>query len=243
MLWRSENRVLARRGDSWFLFTFLTAEEIATRRFDDSSYSDEDDLWITTHLVEGDAFKARTRIEGPYADRTPRDEVILTGLAPLDDEPLRERLLRHADDDRARAVALAEKRADARVDRVPGANRPLTLEGAEVARLALVERVRRWSDDRASALLATLLEFDAARPGAAATSAFVRGCLLACFREPPAAVTGPATPHRALAARVAAHAVTLDADADGQERVDALRNASSLSRAADAMRLAATLLS
>lgn len=243
MIWRAGEQLLVQRGEAFFL---LDPDGAVAGRFEPRTSSDEDDLWCTTHRVEGDRLVERTIIQRYGGeDRLYEEKVVVTALRADDDEQTR----RFADaaleaDAAAQLAAQREKErvAEARVEAIDGALGELGL-GPHAARAqrALGERVRRWNDVRAASLLRTLVLLSRARPGAAVTAAFARACLLACFVDevPALPADGVHSPNPTLLAALEAHAQALDADAEGQEWADAPRNATAFRRAAEALRVAA----
>jgi hypothetical protein len=246
MIWRSGEQVLVQRGESFFL---LDPDGAVAGRFEPRTSSDEDDLWCTLHRVEGDRLVERTLIQRSGGDdRLHEEKVVVTALRAVDDEETRRFVAAALGADATAQQAAQreqERLAEARVAAIDGALGELGL-GPDAARAqrALGERVRRWNDQRAAALLRTLVLISRARPGAAVTAAYARACLLACFVDevPSLPVGGVHSPHPVLSARIAAHARDLYDDAEGQELADALRNASAFRRAADALQAAAKLL-
>lgn len=246
MSWRSGAQVLVQRGESFLL---LEPDGTVAGRFEPRTSSDEDDLWCTLHRVEGDRLVERTTIERfGQEPRVYEEKVVVAALRAVADEETR-RFVDAALGADATAQQAAQREqdrvADARVTAIDGALGELGL-GPHAARAqrALGARVRRWNDERAASLLRTLVLFSGARPGAAATAAFTRACLLACFVDdvPALPVSGVRSPNPALSARVEAHARDLDDDAEGQELADAPLNANAFRSAAEALRVAARLL-
>lgn len=246
MLWRSSEQVLIQRGDSFLL---LGSTGAIQAHFEPRSFSDEDDLWRTDQAVEGDRLIERTTVQHAFNEpRVYEEKVLATGLCPASDRATRALaeagLAAHAAQVE-QAIAAREREAAARVDAIPGARDELDA-GAEVARAqaALRERVARWGDDRAAALLLTLNTIVRAKPDAVVIKAYVRGCLSACFAfDLPALPTTPVrSSNPALAKELAAHVLRLEQDAEGQEYADANRNAAAFWTAAKALRWAAACL-
>jgi hypothetical protein len=139
--------------------------------------------------------------------------------------------LKHAREGEARVAAIA----GARRDHGMGA-------GFARAQEALVAHVREYDDPLYSALLQTLIALARAKAHAA-ISEYVRACLLACFAHRiPEPSTGDPVKLPTLADELLARARDLDNRADGQEAADANNNARQFRAAADAVRLAASLL-
>ncbi|MBK9030996.1 MAG: hypothetical protein IPL61_06620 [Myxococcales bacterium] len=246
MRWRAGELILARRDES---FALIEPGGTVARWFHGRTFSDEDDLWVTRHLVVGDALVERTTIEhGGDPARVYEEHVVVADL----------RVVADAQVDRVVAAALAAadvaaaaheraraRVADARVTAIAGAEDELGL-GPDLARAqrALCHRIRTWNDERAARLLRTLLALARARPGPAVITAYARGCLLACFEfgAPELIAAAPTAGHAALAATIAAHADELDQAADVQEQADAGRNAAALWSAARALRAAVALM-
>lgn len=246
MMWRSGEQVLVQRGE---VFVLLQPDGAVAGRFEPKTSSDEDDLWVTLHRVEGDRLIERTTIQhGGLEERVYEEKAMVTALRLVEDEATRRFV-----DDALGADATAQEAArreqdrvaDSRLAAIDGSMNELGL-GADASRAqrALGERVRRWNDTRAAALLRTLVALSRAAPGSAVTAAYSRGCLLACFvHELPAVQSGGGrSVNPALAAEIEAHARSLDDDADGQDQADAPRNASALRAAAEALRVAVGLL-
>ena len=120
--------------------------------------------------------------------------------------------------------------AEGRVTAIDGAYEAL---GVEPAQAALRRRIHDWDDQRAASLLRTLIALGRARVEAAVLEVFARGCLLACFESPADASTAASqgSPRPELAEEISALARALEADAEGQELSDALRNAAAFRRA------------
>lgn len=243
MVWRSGDRLLARRDDA---FALIQPGGTAATWFTPRSFSDEDDLWVTTFVVVGDELVERTVIERYGVERLHGERVVVMGLRSVDDAESHRLAATafHAADAHDQVLA---READARVTAIPGSLDELGL-GADAARAQrlLCKRIRDWNDPRAATLLRTLLDLARARPAPAVIAAYARGCLCACFEvEVPELRAAPATqppPSSALAREIEAHAAELECAADGQEAVDAMRNAAALWSAAKALRVAATLL-
>lgn len=246
MLWRSGEQIIAQRDEA-----FVVIEHGAvSQRLEPRSSSDEDDLWRWAYLVVDDRLVERTTIQHAWdEERVHEERTVVGGLRTVDDDETRRIVKAALTIDAASRSELEradERRADARVATIIGAVDDLRL-GVDAARAqrVLIERIRRWDDRRAAALLRTLIELARAHPDAAVIAAYVRGCLFACYSlespEPSAAV--PITPMPALARAIEAHANEIEVDADGQEQADAPRNAAALWNAAKALRHAAALLS
>ena len=148
MIWRSGEQVLVQRGESFFL---LGPDGAVAGRFEPRTYSDEDELWLTLHRVQGDRLLERTVIQRYGGeDRLHEEKVVVNALRAVDDEETR----RFADaaleaDAAAQLAAQHEKDriAEARVEAIDGALGVLGL-GPDAARAqrALCARVRRWND-------------------------------------------------------------------------------------------------
>lgn len=241
-LWRSDRLIVALRNETHLVFT-LAGERIGA--YGPRSYSDEDDLWRTFQLVEGDRLLERTVIERRGQPEPYDEKVLATGLSPADDEATRAlatRAFERLDGDLVDAASEAQRAALARVDRIAGARDDLNAGPlVERAQLALRSRVATWDDRHAASLLRTLI--DLVHERIAAVEPFARGCLFACFEySVPEVPAPPETPHAAFFERLTAHADKLDALANAQERVDANANAAAYGRAAEAIRSAAARL-
>lgn len=243
--WRLAEGFVVQRGD---VFLRLDASGAVLGEYGPRSESDEDDLWLTFQLVEGDRLLERTVIEhrGPPG-RLHSEKVLATGLFEVNepaDRELAERAFARIESWKVREATAAQAAAEARVDAIEGARDDLDA-GPLVARAqaALSARVARWDDATAASLLRTLIDLARERTGTAAVAGLARGCLLACFEHAVPELPLPAsTPHASFRARLLAHADALDELADGQERVDANANAAAYARAATSIRWAADCL-
>jgi hypothetical protein len=242
MIWRAGEQVVARHGDS---FVLLSARGELVGRFAPSSFSDEGDRWRTAQRVVGTELQERTTIDRRSGEaRVYEEKVLLRGLQPVDDEATRRLVagaLAAVESASARAQAERERVAEGRVTAIDGAYEAL---GVEPAQAALRRRIHDWDDQRAASLLRTLIALGRARVEAAVLEVFARGCLLACFESPADASTAGSqgSPRPELAEEISALARALEADAEGQELSDALRNAAAFRRAAAELRRAAELL-
>lgn len=81
MIWRAGLLLLAAQGAS---FVVIDGAGATVSSFAPRTYSDEDDLWRWTYLVEGDRFIERTTVETRGEPRH-TDEVLLQGLVSADD--------------------------------------------------------------------------------------------------------------------------------------------------------------
>lgn len=243
VIWRAGEQVVAKHGES---FVVLSPRGEVVGRFAPSSFSDEDDLWRTVQRVVGTELQERTTVDRwGSEERVYEEKVLVRGLQPADDVETRrfvEAALAAMDSSSARAQAERERVAQARVTAIDGAFEDF---GVAPAQEALRRRVHDWDDGRAARLLRMLIALGRARAEAAVLEVFARGCLFACFESPvdSARVASRGAPRPVLAAEISALARQLEADAEGQELSDALRNAAAFRRAAAESRRAAELLS
>lgn len=247
MLWRSNELVVTVREEIFFSIS-LGGEVVG--RFEGRSFSDEDDLWITAHAIEGDRLVERTTVQhGFHEPKVYEEKLLAAGLRRVSDEATRslaEAALAKADAAAERERLERERAAAARVAAIPGGSSNLRAgPNVERAQQALIERIERWSDERASQLLKTLVRLTDAKPSAEVLQAYARGCLSACFQHqlPALPASSKQAPNAELAQELSERAQQLERDGDGQEDVDALNNARALWAAAKSIQWAAEQLS
>ena len=239
--WRAGDRVVVQRGEAYLL---LDAKGAVLERFAPRTFSDEDDLWITEQLFVGDRLIERSTVEHRGVPHVRDEKVIAEGLVAIED-PFVDAAI--GADDAAQVKARQERAriAELRVTAIEGALDDFGL-GKDFARAqaALLHRVRVWDDKRAAGLIRTLVVLARARPSEAVVVAFTRGCLLAAFEygAPKLIAEQSPTPNPELAARLEAHAKSIDADSVHQSEIDARHNAISLGGAAVALAAAAKML-
>ena len=237
-IWRAAGGFLVARGDG--VFDLIDATGALVRRFEPRTWElDGGLLGCSEYAVTGDAL----------VDRGTADAVALDGLR-RDDTPDALRFVQTALADLAvqheEQRIRAELAADARIAAIPGALEDLGC-GAETARAqrALCDRIRRYADDLAAALLGTLVELARARIEPGVVERYTRACLLACFvptRDVDDSVEAAPVAAPQLAAALRARIDDLERAADGQESVDANLNAARYRRAAHAVRDALRLV-
>jgi hypothetical protein len=236
--WRAaDGRVVAELGDG--CFALIAGAEIA-RVLAPHDDSVDDDLYLFSYDVDGGALWQRTEVR-TYGedDRRRSDRVEIGGLAALGArEAPTPRDVVLAMDARERA---AQAREDDVAARIEEAARAFAVPPAlAAARRRLVERVVRWDDGVARAMLALVEELCRAPLPDGAIEALGAACGHATFaprrEDPPDGIA-----HGALAGRFGdAQRALLDA-ADVQEQADANLNAAAYRRAERWLRIAAKL--